>query len=165
MRKFFLLALLLHTLSGISQEWQKIDQSFFKMKYELPADWWVDGFGGDDWDAYGSSVCECAGTINGTDSPKIRMVIYPSEENGVADSKRQKVWSHVFQSSENEEQITAGKNKYSLTKSRWEDSDKEEVWQLITKKGKYYFIMYFWAEPAIMKSQEETILRILKSFN
>jgi hypothetical protein len=45
---------------GQKAKWQKVNQSGYGMKYELPDDWEIDGF-------KTSSVCHCSGTINSVD--------------------------------------------------------------------------------------------------
>jgi hypothetical protein len=161
-----------------AQKWKNIDQKYYGMKYKLPANWAIDGFGqDDDWDANGSSVCECAGTINTFrrfEKDEILMVAYPFENTKgevLKDSKRMKVWDMQFDTSSIKKsfEITGKYARFQGNVGSWvkgteEDGKVYEVWRLTTKYNKQSYVLYFWANPAIMEKEKKTIYSIVELF-
>lgn len=155
-----------------AQKMKKIKQSDLGVHYQLPKDWDLDRFGGYDWEV-GSAVCDCAGTINGsdrfTDNP-IMMIIYPAESEELRDAKkRQMAWDLVFDPDGTTSQIKTENLTFEKTVSKWKEGadepyDKVEVWQLKTQAEGQYYMIYFWAKPEVMLEREAEITLILESF-
>ena len=161
--------------TGFSQSWSKIDQADFNIKYKLPTSWEVDGFGSgfDYWDDDGSSVCDCAGTINYGPDRLLGMVIYPIDSKSDL-TKREYVWVYHFRPevAMANEYITK-KLTFVKTISNWEkagdtndyiDMLNDEVWMFTVTGKNYGFVIYFWGDINIMKKNEKTIYKILDSF-
>lgn len=162
--------------SGFSQSWRKIDQTDYNMKYKLPKNWEVDGFGSgfNHWDEGGSSVCSCSGTINFGPDRKLGMVIYPTISTSDL-SKREYVWDYHFIPAVSliYDDYHTKTLEFEKTISKWEletiGSDysemlDDEVWKFTAKGLDYGFIIYFWANPDIMIKNKKTIYKILDSF-
>ena len=162
---------------GFSQSWSGINQSDFNMKYKLPTTWEVDGFGSSEeyWDLDGSSVCNCAGTINFGPDRKLGMVVYPirSDYSDSVMVKRQYVWDYHFVPSTSKQTVTAKKISFQREISKWElNSGTDEymnmlddvVWKLTSKTTNYGFVIYFWGDASVMLANEKTIYKILDSF-
>jgi len=172
MKKYLLLLFMLVGINGFSQGWQSVDQSGYNVKYKLPDDWSIDGFGGEDWDDYGSSVCECSGTINfGGDNGKLGMVIYPFN-NKTDGKRREKVWDYHFVDAELYQDIKTKKLTFRKEVSVWEltsGSDEymgmldDVVWKLTAQSGKNGLIIYFWGDADLMQQNESNLLKILDS--
>lgn len=167
-------------INNFAQGWRMVDQSGYNVKYKLPAEWEIDGFGGGfgSWDEYGSSVCGCSGTINYGPDRKIGMVLYPYE-NSISETelmrKRDYVWDYHynFVGAIQQDNYTAKKITFSWSKSKWElpegASDEymgmldDEVWYFTVNGENYGLVIYFWGDVDLMKKNEPTILKILDS--
>lgn len=159
---------------SIAQSWRTIDQSDFNVKYKLPTTWEVDGFGGGYgyWNEGGSSVCDCAGTINYGYDRKLGMVLYPFEI-GSDPAKREYVWDYHFVVSTSVQTVTAKKISFQRIISKWElpegSSDEymgmldDVVWQLTAKTEKFGLIIYFWGDQYLIQQNEKNIYKILDS--
>ncbi len=168
-----LISMLIAVLAVQAQDWVEVNQKYFGIKYRLPDSWEIDGFGGNDWESYGSSVCECAGTINignRFDDDEIFMVVYPTKFKDSLDiEKRRKVWDMVFDSNGEKSQIKTKNCTFEKIISKWTDGTAGKrkgwtVWQLKTNyKNKQYYVMYFWAKPEVMKNNEDLLMQILNS--
>jgi hypothetical protein len=156
-----------------AQGWRAVNQTDFNVKYKLPTSWEVDGFGGGFgyWNEGGSSVCDCAGTINYGYDRTLGMVLYPFEigSNG---KKRENVWGYHFVPSTSVQTVTAKKIAFQRVISKWElNSGSDEymgmlddvVWQLTAKTEKYGLIIYFWGDASLMLANEKEIYKILDS--
>jgi len=131
----------------------------------------VDGFGSDFgyWDDGGSSVCDCAGTINLDDDNKLGMVIYPTDAK--TDAKRREfVWDYHFILSGNVQTLETKKIKFEKEISKWELTEGSDeymgmlgdvVWKLTTKTDNYGLIIYIWGDEANIKKNESTLLKIV----
>jgi len=171
---FLFTFLILFSFNCMSQKWLTVNQKYYNMKYKLPESWSVDGFGEDnDWNAEGSSVCHCAGTINlsSDDSNKIIMVAYPCKEGDIKSENRQKVWSYSFIPSDNKDTI---KTKYMTFVRSVSDftsyddyyiAERDEAWQLLCDNGNNSFILYFFGSTDEMQKQKDTIMQIIRSFS
>lgn len=160
---------------GFSQSWRSINQSDYNVKYKLPSTWEIDGFGGNEssWENPGSSVCECAGTINFGPERKLGMVIYPNKDN-FGEQKREYVWDYHFISVSSElESYNTKKLFFNKFISKWEQPNgsddyigmlNDEVWKFTSKSNSYGFVIYFWGDPEIVKQNETIIYQILDSF-
>jgi hypothetical protein len=156
-----------------SQGWIKINQRDYNVTYKLPKQWEVDGFGSGfgSWDEGGSSVCDCAGTINYGLNRALGMVIYPYEKT--ADLvKRSFVWDYQFAENTAVEQIQTKVlqfekqvSKWNLTKGTDEGMDMldDEVWKFTFTGARYGVIIYFWGNADLMKKNAITIQRIMDS--
>jgi len=156
-----------------AQGWRSVDQSDFNVKYKLPTSWEVDGFGGGFgyWNEGGSSVCDCAGTINYGYDRKLGMVLYPFEI-GSDGQKREYIWDYHFVPSTSVQTVTAKKISFQRVISKWELSQGTDeymgmlddvVWQLTARTEKYGFIIYFWGDASMMLANEKNIYKILDS--
>ena len=148
-----------------SKMW-KLHEKYLKIEFKIPKSWWADGFGGgeDDWDGYGSSVCECTGIIVGTDNPDIKMVYYPMKK-GLDPERRNFVWDYKFVPAETKDKISNKYLEFEREISKWEeDEDNFEVWRLIAKKGDYSYYVYLWAKPSVMKKKEKLLMQIVDTF-
>jgi hypothetical protein len=170
---FFTLAYFSLSLA-FSQGWRTVDQSDFNMRYKLPRSWEVDGFGGGFgyWNERGSSVCDCAGTINFGYDRTLGMVVYPLDA-GSDVSIRNYVWEFKFIETTPTDVYQTKKIKFTKTISAWQkddpaDYDREmmdaEVWRYTVTGPAYGFIIYFWAPPVLLKQNEQKIHKILDSF-
>ncbi len=159
--------------SGFSQVMRKIDQSDFNVTYKLPTFWEVDGFGGgfDYWNAGGSSVCDCAGTINFAYERTLGMVIYPfdAESDLVI---REYIWDYHFVSGASTTSYKTKKITFEKTVSKWEKNNpadyemetlNAEVWRFKVTGPRYGLIVYFWADPDVLHFSEKMIDKILNS--
>lgn len=177
MNKFFLplLALLFSMpFNSSAQRWKKIKQSYYNMTYKLPSNWWLDGFGSEeDWEAYGSSVCECAGSINGyeeygdeDEQEWVKMAIYPFKK-GMDMERRLMVWDAKFKPSDQVSKEKTDHLTFKKTVSTWETADGEmrgnEVWQYLSDDHPYGFVIYFFGPPQYMKKNRQTIEKIIHS--
>ena len=150
-----------------SQRWSKMKQDYYNMTYKIPADWWADGFGmDDDWDDGGSSVCDCAGSINGNDDIDVRMAIYPFKK-GQDMEKRTYVWGSKFKDAASTESLVSKYLKFKKTISTWEeaggDMEGNEVWRYVSDDNQYGFIIYFFGKPESLNKHQEMIEKIVKS--
>ncbi len=175
-----MLSFLFVGVNCFAQTWQVVDQSGYNVKYKLPDDWEIDGFGGGfgSWDEYGSSVCDCSGTINYGPDRKIGMVLYPYD-NTIAETdlmrKRDYVWDYHYKFVEAvpQDNYDAKKMNFTWSKSTWElpegASDEymgmldDEVWYLTVNGKKYGLIIYFWGDVDLMQQNKSTLLKILDS--
>lgn len=154
--------LLLFSFTLPAQKWIKVNQSYYGMKYKLPPDWAVDGFGFDNnWEGYGSSVCDCAGSINISGNDSLHMVIYPSKKSGVDSLKRNRIWDYTFVVAKKIDDIN-GKNLIFETSTGYltcegcsEEStkDKYTIRYFGKFKSNYYFIYFYGSETYINKNQ------------
>lgn len=160
------------SFSAQSQEWRKINQKYFGVKYMLPESWEVDGFGGDDWESYGSSVCQCAGTINignRFEEDDIFMVIYPTRENDSIDGwKRTHVWDMKFVNTGETEVVKTKHARFKKMVSKWKketagDRADDVVWRFTTSYKRQHYVIYFWAKPETISENKELIEKILHS--
>jgi hypothetical protein len=173
---FYTSIFLLFAFNQLSaQKWKKIDQSTLGFKYKLPADWPVDGFGGGDFEQNGSSVCDCAGTINignqGSDTAEIFMVVYPTLIKDSVDAlKRKMMWGMEFDPEGTKKTVTTSKCVFQETISKWKEGlggnyPDSEVWQFKTSfNNNQFYVIYFWARPSIMKANAATLMKIVESF-
>lgn len=162
-----------------AQTWRTVNQSDFNVKYKLPSDWEIDGFGGSfgEWDEGGSSVCDCAGTINFGYDRKLGMVLYPFS-NASAESevmrKRDYVWDYhyIFSSKVNKPDYVTKKLTFTIAVSKWElpndtkdysEMLDDEVWFIMVSGKNYGLIIYFWGDSDLMKKNESTLYKILDS--
>lgn len=167
------------SLQALGQEWQKVDQSYYGCKYELPKDASIDGFGGEDWEQVGSSVCDCAGSINSfpnssfNPSKDVVMVLYVSRyKDSLQNDKRMHVWDMKFADTQKKSKLVTKKNKIAFEKkiSTWAEGTEQEgykdaeVWRFTTEGKGQYYMLYFIALPTIMRKNEKNILRVLDSF-
>jgi len=176
MKKALIIIILVFvSISLFSQNWQNIDQKYLGMKYDLPEDWEIDGFGGGCgyWEEYGSSVCYCAGTINigkRYSEKEIFMVVYPVQiKDSVNTIKRNMVWGMIFDENGSKSIIKTKKYTFEKNVSIWKPETDypysgNEVWKLYTSSKNQYYIIYFWAKPEVMKENEKIIAQILESF-
>lgn len=165
---------LLFMAHSFGQKWQRVDQQYYGMKYELPKDWEIDSFGSDnDWEFGGSSVCDCAGTVNIGNRYKedeVYMVVYPSKyEDSLNATKRTMVWGMTFEDLSAEENYLADHCIFTRDSGRWSPEftggfTDYEVWQFKTSGKGNYYVLYFWALPQAMKKHEKIIYHILDSF-
>jgi hypothetical protein len=155
------------TCFGQKTKWQKVDQSYYGMKYELPDNWAIDGFGT-------SSVCHCAGTINSGKVKKneIFMAAYPAlSDSAIHDGMRTQVWDWEFVDTNVRTTHRTKSLIFEKTVSKWttfrtdqfrfEDS---EVWRFTTSFKNQYYVLYFWADPKVLPKNEKLILEILNRF-
>jgi len=171
MKTVFTVSIFILTSCVFSQSWKNVDQSFLNIKYKLPSNWGKDGFGSDFgyWDDGGSSVCDCAGTINSDYDTKISMVIYPTDSK-TDPLRREIVWDYKFVPSGNKQTVKAKKLTFEKEVSKWEllqGSDEynkmldDVVWKLTVNMSNYGLIIYFWGDEEMMKENESTLLKIL----
>jgi hypothetical protein len=172
---YLLIAAILFTSSSLAQDWQKVDQSEYGMKYELPKTWEIDGFGwSNDWESAGSSVCDCTGTINignrFTDE-EIFMVVYPTRtKDSLKATKRQQVWGMTFRQTGGQDLLTTENCQFTRKIGVWDDPEPplyyegDIVWQMKTKKHDQYYMLYFWAKQEVWEQHENTVAKIINSF-
>jgi hypothetical protein len=165
------LFLSIHTVI-FSQGWIKINQEDYNVTYKLPRQWEVDGFGSGfgSWDTGGSSVCDCAGTINYGFNRALGMVIYPFEKTANL-VKRNFVWNYEFVSSNEVISIQTKILEFKQEISSWKlenGSDEgnmldDEVWKFTFTGARYGLVVYFWGDKELMKKNTLTIQRIMDS--
>jgi hypothetical protein len=174
MMKRLLILLMVLQLGLFGQKWRKVNQKYYGMTYELPSSWEVDGFGADDdWEQNGSSVCDCAGSINignRFQPDEIYMVVYPTKiRDSVNASKRLKVWEMVFDTTGAKSEVKTKNLSFRKIVSKWtketagEYAD-NEVWRLKAEFKNQYYILYFWAKPNVIKKNLCLLNKILESF-
>ncbi|NOQ72940.1 MAG: hypothetical protein GQ574_13105 [Crocinitomix sp.] len=166
----FTASILLSITSYGQKKWQKIDQSGYGMKYELPKDWEIDGFST-------SSVCHCAGTINSVNrfsKNEILMVAYPAlSDSALYNGMRTEAWDWKF--AENDERTTykAKSLTFEKTVSKWmpespqDDYDEYEgyeVWRFTTAFKNQHYVIYFWAAEKVLSKNEKRLLEVLNRF-
>ena len=168
-KNIILILWLLPSLHAFAQKWKKVDQSWMNVTYSLPAHWETDGFGsdGNNFDGTGSSVCECAGSINFGDDRSIGMVIYPFNKNSDA-SRRMAVWDFRFKEVPNKSNFAAKAMSFEESLSVWEGEGDENMKQAvvkryISKRKGVNVIIYFWGQAEMMKANETSIKKILQS--
>jgi hypothetical protein len=156
-----------------AQKWETIKQDYFGMKYKLPDSWEIDGFGGNDWEETGSSVCDCAGTINignRFSEKEIYMVVYPSrQKDSIDNKKRRMVWDMEFKDTINSVQIKTKYCFFTKKVSKWKEGTEEnyagsEVWQLKTSFKNQYYLIYFFAKPEVINENEPILIEIINNF-
>lgn len=172
--KILLILLVIFQLGLFGQKWRKVNQKYYGMTYELPSSWEVDGFGSDDdWEQNGSSVCDCAGSINignRFEADEIYMVVYPTKiKDSLNASKRLKVWEMVFDTSGAKSEVKTKNLSFQKISSKWTKATADEyvdneVWKLTTEFKNQYYVLYFWAKPSVMKKNASLINKILESF-
>ena len=167
------------SLQGFGQKWQKVNQSFYGCKYELPPNASIDGFGSENWEEIGSAVCDCAGSINSfpkssyEPSQDVVMVVYATRyKDSLQVGKRMKVWDMQFADTDKKTKLITKKSKLSFEKkvSTWvvgtaqEAYQDTEVWRFTVESKGQYYVLYFIALPKVMRKNESNILQILESF-
>ena len=137
------------TFVNAQKNWNTIQQKDYGITYNLPKNWEVDNFGySENWEE-GSSVCQCAGTINGTNTfeNKIKMVIYPINLKDTTEiNKRNKVWDLEFiPSLQKKNNIKINDFIFEKTIGSWTEKNAgefkgNEVWKykVISKQQMYY---------------------------
>jgi hypothetical protein len=164
---------------SFSQAWRTINQSDYNVKYKLPSSWEIDGFGSGFgyWDEGGSSVCDCAGTINYGYDRKLGMVLYPYSNLSAEDSvmvKRDYVWDYHFNftSASDAPNYVTKKLTFQKKISKWEQADvgkdylemlDDEVWWFTVSGENYGLIIYFWGDETLMRANETDLYKILDS--
>jgi len=174
MKKIVFLIVLVTLNPGLfAQKWKTVNKEFFGITYKLPGTWEVDGFGGEDWEAKGSSVCHCAGIINiinRSDSNEIYMLVYPTKiKDSVNAVKRKKIWKNIVGDKVTDKSTVPLKN-YTFEKAVLKfdegaqaDFPGYEIWRFFTFAHEQYYTVYFWAKPQTIKDNEKDILKILES--
>lgn len=167
--------ILLISFSAIyAQKWREIDQSPMGIKYKLPDTWEVDGFGSTNFDDDGSSVCDCAGTINignRFEENEIYMVLYPARtEESALGEKRNQVWGMVFDNNGTKSKYVVKKKLVfdittsTFTKETEGNYPDNKVMKIILEHKKQYYVIFFWAKPEVLDQNMSTIYSILDSF-
>jgi hypothetical protein len=173
MKILFVAALLSFNTALFAQGWAKINQRDYNVTYKLPKQWEVDGFGSGfgSWDEPGSSVCDCAGTINYGFDRALGMVIYPFEKT--ADLvKRNFVWNYEFVSKNAVISIQTKMLEFKKEISTWKlenGTDEgmnmldDEVWKFTFTGARYGLVVYFWGDKDLMQKNSMTIQKIMDS--
>lgn len=147
------------SLSAHAQKgWQKMNERYHGIKYAIPNDWRADPFSS-------SSVCNCAGTILDNLDLDTRIVIYPTDKEGMLAEERQYVWDYKFVPSDKQDKIKTEHFVFDRMVSKWEDDEGKdyEVWRISTHKKKMHYLIYVFGPPAELKAQKKVIHQILES--
>lgn len=173
MRALIITTFLLLNTAVFAQGWVKINQKDYNVTYKIPKQWEVDGFGSGfgSWDEGGSSVCDCAGTINYGFDRALGMVIYPFEKTADL-MKRNFVWNYQFVEDGAVEKIQTKVLQFEKQISKWtlnDGSDEgmnmldDEVWKFTFKGARYGLVIYFWGDKDLMQKNSTTIQKIMDS--
>lgn len=164
--------LLIASIPLHAQELKAIDQSWMNVTYKLPIDWETDGFGSvvNNFDGAGSSVCECAGTINFGPNRELGMVIYPFNEKSDT-ARRNSIWNFRFIESPPSSKIKTKKITFLETRSAWKtigvlDNNMldDTVLRYNTQSKGVNLVIYFWGDPNIMFAYEKTSKKFFNPF-
>jgi hypothetical protein len=173
MRSLFMTVFLSLNTALFAQGWIRINQRSYNVTYKLPKQWEVDEFGSGfgNWDEGGSSVCDCAGTINYGFDRALGMVIYPFEKTADL-MKRNFVWNYQFVENAAIEKIQTKVLQFERQISKWSLKDgsaedpnmlDDEVWRFTFKGARYGVVIYFWGDKDLMRKNATTIQKIMDS--
>jgi hypothetical protein len=167
--------------------WRAVEQAPLGIGYELPRIWYMAGF----MSGKACGGCE-QGTLNSDSKTGINMVIFKSQD--LEKLKKQTVWGYTFLSPSHPtatsmaspemgdipepsetpkttpETLHPNRDFFGLgeafaqTVSVWKEDKNLQVIRIICQQADDYFLIYFWAPPAVIQSEMPVLERITKSF-
>lgn len=166
---FLLLTLCLFTFSQA----QITKSKNLKIKYELPAGWNAEEFGGKSpWEEAGNNLCPCAG-VHFTKSHKegkMHVVIYPSTQSGLDSTKRDGVGNLHFEDVVKYDRVRNKGMSFERKKSNFTDLKTKtksfEAYRYYTKVDDHFYIVYAWQEnmQTLNSTNEKELFQMVNAF-
>jgi hypothetical protein len=124
-----------------------------KLKYELPAGWNAQEFGGKEpWEGAGNAMCPCSGVYfyKSHKDGKMNVVVYPSTQSGLDSTYRNAVGNLRFEDVVKFDRVRSNSLSLERKKSNFTDTKTKaksfEVYRYSTKVDDHFFIIYAWQE-------------------
>lgn len=143
-----------------SEKYQDVDEPEFGIFYSMPESWRYDPYST-------SSVCDCPGVILDNFDNKLRINIYPTSAEGMAEQKRNEVWDYVWDPASGKpyDYKSKSKTKYQAQIGAWKvKQENHVVIRINARTDKQYARIFIFGPADDMKAQEAAIHHFLDTF-
>jgi hypothetical protein len=143
-----------------------------KLKYNLPAGWNAEEFGGKSpWEDSGNAMCHCGGALffRSHKDGKMNVVVYPSTQSGLDSAKRNMVGPLRFEDVAKIDNVRNNGFSFQRKKSNFTDTrtgkKSFEVFRYFTKVDDHFYIIFAWQEnmQPLNSTNEREVLQMVNA--